>query len=96
MEGTMKTAEIRERIKEIIAKIAGIDRSRISDEGSLRDDLQLDSLSLLEVGVDVDLAFGLELPEESYRDISTLPQMVELVERRLRELMESYHGAVAG
>jgi acyl carrier protein len=85
-ETEMEAAQIRNRIKQIIANIAGIDLQRIADDASLRDDLQLDSLSLLEIGVDVDLAFQLDLPDESYRDVSTIPAMVELVERRLAEL----------
>ena len=55
-------AEIRDRIKQIIANVAGLDPERIGDEARLRDELKLDSLSLLEIGVDVDLAFKLELP----------------------------------
>ncbi len=76
---------VRVRIKEIIANVAGLKVDRIGDDASLRDDLKLDSLSLLEIGVDVDLAFKLELPEESYREVTTLPEMVELVSRRLAE-----------
>jgi acyl carrier protein len=82
----MTKAEIRDRIKEIISKVAGIDEKRIGDEDSLVDDLRLDSLSMLEVGVDVDLAFALNLPDESYREVSSVPSMVELVEQRLSQL----------
>jgi acyl carrier protein len=82
----MTRAEIRDRIKEIISKVAGIDEKRIGDGDSLVDDLRLDSLSMLEVGVDVDLAFALNLPDESYREVSSVPSMVELVEQRLSQL----------
>jgi acyl carrier protein len=82
----MTRVEIRERIKEIISKVAGVDEKRIRDEDSLVDDLKLDSLSMLEVGVDVDLAFALNLPDESYREVSSVPSMVELVEQRLAQL----------
>jgi acyl carrier protein len=82
----MNRPQIRERVKEIISKVAGIDQQRIGDEDSLVDDLRLDSLSMLEVGVDVDLAFALNLPDESYREVSNVPSMVELVEMRLAEL----------
>lgn len=78
-------AEIRNRIKQIIGNISGISPDSIQDGDSLRDDLKLDSLSLLEIGVDVDLAFKLNLPDEKYREIATLPQMVDLVQSRLAE-----------
>lgn len=82
----MTQAEILDKIKQIIGNIAGLDPQRIGDAAALVDDLKLDSLSLLEIGVDVDLAFKLNLPDERYKEIRTLPQMVELVEQRLGEL----------
>lgn len=82
----MERIEIREKIKDIIANVAGLSREKIGDEDSLRDDLALDSLSLLEIGVDVDYSFQLNLPDERYKELATLPQMVDLVETRLAEL----------
>jgi acyl carrier protein len=78
--------EIRGRIKQIIANVAGLNPSRIPDGATLRDELKLDSLSLLEIGVDVDLAFKLELPDERYKEVNSLPDMVSLVQQRLTEL----------
>lgn len=82
----MDRVEITTRVKQIISNIAGLDPQRIPDEASLRGELRLDSLSLLEIGVDVDLAFKLELPDERYKEIESLPQMVDLVQGRLAEL----------
>jgi acyl carrier protein len=75
--------EIRARVKQIIANVSGLDPARIGDEAKLRDELKLDSLSLLEIGVDVDLAFKLELPDEQYKEIDSIPDMVALVQSRL-------------
>ena len=83
---SITTDEIRTRIKQIIANVAGLNPARITDDATLRDDLKLDSLSLLEVSVDVDLAFKLELPDERYKEIDSLPAMVTLVQNRLGEL----------
>jgi acyl carrier protein len=80
--------DIRTRIKQIIANVAGLNPSRIADDSRLREDLKLDSLSLLEIGVDVDLAFRLELPDERYKEIDSLPAMVDLVQERLGERTE--------
>lgn len=82
------TEEIRTRIKQIIANVSGLNPGRIHDDATLRDDLKLDSLSLLEIGVDVDLAFKLELPDERYKEIASLPAMVDLVQQRLAERAE--------
>ncbi len=84
----MNEIEIRHKIKQIIANVAGLDAGKIEDGSSLRDDLKLDSLSLLEIGVDVDMAFQLQLPDETYKEVGTLPDMVQLVERRLSEIRQ--------
>jgi acyl carrier protein len=88
LEVNTNAEEIRTRIKQIIANVAGLNAGRINDEARLRDDLKLDSLSLLEIGVDVDLAFKLELPDERYKEIDSLPAMVDLVQQRLGERVE--------
>jgi acyl carrier protein len=83
----MDVTEIRGRIKQIIASVAGMDAQKISDHARLREELNLDSLSLLEIGVDVDMAFQLGLPDESYREVRGIDDMVALVEGRLGELV---------
>jgi acyl carrier protein len=93
MNASMNASEVSHRIKQIIGSIAGVDPQRIGDEATLRGELNLDSLSLLEIGVDVDLAFQLNLPDESYKEIDSLPAMVELVMRRQAELEAPAGGA---
>jgi acyl carrier protein len=94
----MNRTEIRTKIKQIIGSISGIDPRLIADEANLRADLNLDSLSLLEIGVDVDLAFQLNLPDETYRGVEDLPSMVALVEKRQAEIAATatLHEVAAG
>jgi acyl carrier protein len=80
------TTDILSQIKQLIAKTAGLPVQRMADDATLREDLGLDSLALMEIAWDVDSAFGLGLAEDRYKDIETLPQMVALVEARLAEL----------
>lgn len=82
----MEPVAIRTQIKQIISNIAGLDPTKIGDDATFRDELNLDSLSLLEIGVEVDLAFKLQLPDERYKEIDSLPAMVGLVQGRLREM----------
>ena len=78
MDAVASEPEIAQRIKAIIGTVSGLDPARIDDRASLRQDLNLDSLTLLEISVDVDLAFKLELQDERYREIDSLPGMVAL------------------
>ena len=81
----MDVAEMKARIKEIISNITNIDPGSIDDSASFTQDLDLDSLSLLEIGVDVDYEFQLGLPEERMRGIDSVNETVALVGERLRE-----------
>ena len=79
----MDVEEIRTRVKEIISNVASIDEREIGDNASYVDDLQLDSLSLLEIGVDVDYEFKLGVPEERLSGIRTVGDTVSLVQETL-------------
>lgn len=81
----MDAVEIKGKIKEIIANVTSIDPAEIGDTASFTRDLNLDSLSLLEIGVDVDYEFQLGLPEERMRGLDSVEQTLALVQDRLAE-----------
>lgn len=81
----MGVPEIRQRIKEIIADVANLDADKIDDQASFIEDLQLDSLSLLEIGVDVDYEFKLGVPDERLKQLGTVQDAVDLVQKVLAE-----------
>ena len=76
---------IRQKVKGIIAEVTSLDVQEIPDDASFTDDLQLDSLALLEVAVDVDYAFQLGVEEERFRSLRTVEDTVALVLERLNE-----------
>ena len=84
----MNVAEIRDKIREIVANVTSLDPREIADDASFVEDLQLDSLSLLEIGVDVDYEFKLEIPEERLRELRTIQESVDLVVERLSARMK--------
>ena len=78
---------IRDRIKRIIFNVTRIPVERIGDRAAFRDDLELDSLSMLEIGVDLDYEFqlGLEDLEQRLGDMPTVDHVVQFVRQRLQE-----------
>jgi acyl carrier protein len=90
----MDREQIRAKVKGIIANVAGLDPNSVGDHATLGDDLGLDSLSRLEIGVDVDYAFKLKLPDERYKTVDGIDAMVDLVEGRLAEIEQA--AGVAG
>jgi len=81
----MDTETIRGKIKEVIANVTNLEPEEIGDQASFIDDLQLDSLSLLEIGVDVDYEFKLGVPEERLGELRTVQDAVDLVQQCLAE-----------
>ena len=77
----MTVNEIRAKVKDIIANVTNIDPDGIADDASFVDDLQLDSLSLLEIGVDLDYEYKLGVPEEELGNLRTVADAVNLVLR---------------
>lgn len=78
----MDVAQVREKVKELIANVINVDPHMIADDAHFIDDLKLDSLSLLEIGVDLDYEFRLGVPEERLQELRTVQDSVDLVMER--------------
>ena len=81
----MSTDEIRAAVKQSIASIANLDAGEIGDSASYREDLQLDSLTILEIAVDAEYKFQVNIPDEELSNIHTVDDTVRVVERYLSE-----------
>ena len=79
----MQSQEIRDTIRRLITGITRIPPERIGDETSFRAELNIDSLSLIEIGVSVDYEFRLDSPEEAFQAVDSLAQTAALVEQQL-------------
>jgi acyl carrier protein len=85
----MEVEAIRSTIKEIIANATNINPAEIDDMALFKEDLGLDSLSLLEIAVDVDHMFKLNLSDEELstrlQDLRTVQDSVEFVQSFMTE-----------
>ena len=79
----MNTDEIRDAVKRSIARITNLDLAEISDQASYKDDLQLDSLTILEIAVDAEYQFQIKIPDEQLSEIRTVEDTVQIVEQYL-------------
>jgi acyl carrier protein len=75
----MDAIVIRDNIKESIARITGIPPGQIADTASYRDDLGLDSLSMLEIAVNAELTFRIKIPDERLSEIETVADGVRVI-----------------
>ena len=75
----MTESEIRRRVKEVIAGVSGIDIMEIGDNASFEEDLELDSLALLEISVDIELRFrefNIQIPDDEIAELQTVQDAV--------------------
>jgi acyl carrier protein len=77
----MEAEAIGAQIKEIIADVANLDPNEIEDDASFIEDLSLDSLSLLEIGVDVDYHFKLGVPDDVLKKLRSVRETIALVQK---------------
>ena len=79
----MTTEEIRSAVKRPIVRITGIDPQDISDHASYKDDLKLDSLTILEIAVDAEYQFKIKIPDDELGMIRTVEDTVRTVQQYL-------------
>jgi acyl carrier protein len=74
---------IRTKVKQSINRVTGIEAEAISDTAAYDADLGLDSLSILEIAVDVENQFKFQASDEELSSIRTVEDAVTLVTKRL-------------
>ena len=76
----MDTAE---QIKEAICKVQpGVDEGKIVSSALLKEDLEIDSLGLVELALALEDKFGFYLPDDELEDITTVGDIVSLIESK--------------
>ena len=66
-------------IKEIVVEVAGIDASKIAMDKKFTDDLDVDSLSMVEVVVAAEERFGVKIPDDQVAGLATVGDAVNFI-----------------
>ena len=69
-------------VKAIIVDLLGVDESRVTMAASFRDDLEADSLDLVELIMAFEDKFGAEISDEDAQSITTVGGAVEYIDAR--------------
>ncbi len=72
--------EIYEKIKSIIVNMLGVDEAKVVMEARFREDLEADSLDLVELIMAFEDEFGGEISDEEAQQIKTVAQAVEYMQ----------------
>ena len=74
------TEEIRTDLADIVNEVAGVDADDVQLDKSFVDDLDVDSLSMVEVVVACEEKFGVRIPDEALETMTTVGDAVAYIE----------------
>ncbi|WP_053205570.1 acyl carrier protein [Jiangella muralis] len=75
------TEEIREGLAEIVNEITGVPAEDVQIDKSFTDDLDIDSLSMVEVVVAAEEKFNVKIPDEEVKNLATVGDAVTFIEK---------------
>ncbi len=73
--------EILAGLSEIVDEIAGVPADEVTPEKTFVDDLDIDSLSMVEIAVAAQDKFGVEIPDDQLKDLKTVQDVIDYVGR---------------
>ena len=77
----MTQEEILTGLGEIIDEVAGVPAEEVTPEKSFVDDLDIDSLSMVEVVVAAEERFGVKIPDDDVKGLRTVGDAVSYIEK---------------
>ena len=75
--------EIEEKVKEIVSEQMGVDKGEIATETSFVNDLNADSLDTVELVMELEDEFDMNIPDEEAEKLQTIGAAVDFIEKHL-------------
>jgi acyl carrier protein len=81
----MASPEMEARLKKIVAEQLGVDESKIVPSARFSEELNADSLDLVEMIMSLEEEFGVEIPDEDAEKILTVGDAMSYIESHMSE-----------
>jgi acyl carrier protein len=79
----MDRSEVGERLRATLVSELGLDASKLNDEASFEEDLEVDSLGVVELLMALEDEFDVKIPDEEAENIQTVGQAIDMVHGKL-------------
>jgi len=76
-------ANTQERVKDIIVELLGVDPEKVTPEARFREDLEADSLDLVELIMAFEDEFGGEISDEEAQKITTVGDAIRYIDTNM-------------
>ena len=74
-------AAVPERVIDIVAEQLGVDKDKVTPETSFVNDLGADSLDTVELVMELEEEFDINIPDDAAEKIQTVGQAIEFIEK---------------
>ena len=75
----MANEEIAKELADIVEEIAGVAAADVTEDKSFVDDLDIDSLSMVEIAVQAEDKFGVKIPDDELANLKTVGDAVTYI-----------------
>jgi acyl carrier protein len=79
----MDRAEIEKRMNGLLVTELGLDEAKLNNEARFEEDLEVDSLGVVELLMALEDEFGVSIPDDEAENIGTVGQAVDIVIAKL-------------
>ncbi len=77
-------AAVEQKVKQIIVEQLGVDEAQVEPNASFVEDLGADSLDVVELVMQFEEAFDIEIPDEDAEKIKTVKDAVEYIDKHAK------------
>jgi len=77
--------EIKSKVSDIIVELLGVDQEQVIDSARFREDLEADSLDLVELIMAFEEEFGTEISDDDAQFITTVEQAIAYIDTHMRK-----------
>lgn len=71
-----------DQVKDVLVEALSCDESKVTMEAVIIDDLGADSLDIVELSMQLEETFDIEIPEEDLKNIKTVADVVNYIESK--------------